>query len=174
MQLEHVALRKVRLQPWVLLKVYDFKVYNCFYLKYPPHQLFCFIFDLGFLLLNKLFTHAGSIDKARKTVTIQTIIEDLCCTDRFVLHLFLSSKRSFVRTALLAWLRKANEMLTQYHYAWNNEGETEQQKELKIIMKAHFINKVTNVPGNWLTFRAARYREKQRFCICHPWHIPNP
>lgn len=135
----------------------------------------------SYFYVSKLFTHAITIDKARQTVTIQTI-EDLCCTDQFVPYLFLSSsKRSFVRTALSAWLRKANGKLTQYHYAWNNKGNTEQQKEFKIILNAYFINNVTNVPllsltsGDWLTFRAARYREKQRFvfAILDIFQIPN-
>lgn len=110
----------------------------------------------------RLFTHLSAIDKARKTETIQTM-EDLFCTDQSLLRLFLSLKRSSVRTLVLAWLRKADERARQCHYAWSNKGNRGQQKVLKTILNAHFINKAMNVPLWSMTSGVSSTKENNKF-----------
>lgn len=159
-----MVLKKVRLQPWGLLKVYDFKVYNWFYLPPSPHQLFCFIFDLGFLFLEEEVAHSSKLHRqGKKNRNHSDHRRPLSYWCRTLLHLFLPFKRPFVRTALLAWLRKADEKPRQCHYAWNNKGNREQQKVLKVILNAHFVNKATNVPLWSITSGASSTKENNKF-----------
>lgn len=159
----NVLLKKISLQTKGLLKAYYFKVYNWLTLFVI---IIVFIFPQPALLLCTwcvLLPSNGGAHSLILTLWTRQAARNRSGHRRPLLYSPSVIENTFCQDCTFGLVQESWWKSQMVPLAQNNKGNREQQKELKTILNAHFVNKATNVPFWSMTSGASSTKKNNKF-----------